>query len=589
MPIKLLRFGTAGDEAVPLIKKMIEELEAALGVKDEEWVVQIADYKNDGFTVKIFANIETGTQRGRGRISINRTILPPSSAPPNGRIVHDLFTLDPKFQGRGLTKPVMRFTKAIAAALRIKEVKVHANIDKGGWQWLWKGFLPKTYGRPLWSELDMMVRRRGVVSRADADAWTLRTKGLSDAEIKAFLRSEEFKQWEPRLRHIDWEGYADLTDPEVRQRLFGDAPPPPKAAPVVPPPRPSALDVQVRHQVYLERLKAGIVPSMDDAIRRMDVAIGNALAAAQQGRWAGRANLLRQLAALRTELGTIAADESQRLLALLRRLSSVEADFAAQALGVQLSSRPILLTGLRGLSATAAWLAVQAAPVQATGEMLEPFVRGWATSAMKKIEGAIQVGFAQGQDMNTILQAIRGTRANRFMDGILGGSAKREASAVARTAVQHVANAAHMAVYGQNEDIVDGYIWISTLDRRTSSICKSLDGRTFEVGKGPVPPAHVNCRSTTIPKIDGIDLLSETTRASADGQVAATTTYYDWLKKQSAGFQDDALGVTRGRLFRRGGLSSEEFAQLNLDKNFEPLTLDEMRQKNPRAFERAGV
>lgn len=47
------------------------------------------------------------------------------------------------------------------------------------------------------------------------------------------------------------------------------------------------------------------------------------------------------------------------------------------------------------------------------------------------------------------------------------------------------------------------------------------------------------------------------------------------------------LGKTRGKLFRDGGMSVEKFKSLQLDKNFTPLTLDEMRKIEPLGFERA--
>jgi len=71
--------------------------------------------------------------------------------------------------------------------------------------------------------------------------------------------------------------------------------------------------------------------------------------------------------------------------------------------------------------------------------------------------------------------------------------------------------------------------------------------------------------------------------------VDAKQSYYDWLKTQDEHFQIDALGPTRAKLFRNGGLSAERFAQLNLGTNFEPLTLAEMRKLEPKAFERAGL
>jgi hypothetical protein len=86
------------------------------------------------------------------------------------------------------------------------------------------------------------------------------------------------------------------------------------------------------------------------------------------------------------------------------------------------------------------------------------------------------------------------------------------------------------------------------------------------------------------------DFLDEgATRSSATGYVDGDLSYYDWLKTQPTAFQDSAIGPTRGKLLRSGGLTAEEFARLNLGRNFEPLTLEAMRKLEPAAFERAGV
>jgi len=83
------------------------------------------------------------------------------------------------------------------------------------------------------------------------------------------------------------------------------------------------------------------------------------------------------------------------------------------------------------------------------------------------------------------------------------------------------------------------------------------------------------------------------TRASvgADGgkQVSADIDYYHWLQQQPASFQDEAIGPMRAKLFREGGLSVERFAELQLDRNFAPLTLAQMKTLEPLAFQRAGV
>jgi len=347
-------------------------------------------------------------------------------------------------------------------------------------------------------------------------------------------------------------------------------------------------DVTVRFQVYLERLKAGQMKGMDDAIRKMDVAIRRLLDATGDAPSQAKLNLL--LAQMRRQLTLITDENSRAYFQTLRKLGEYATEFHLSTLGLVLPpSAPALLS----VSSAAVWAGVLASPIQATGALLEPFVASWGQASIARVEGAIRTGFAQGKTTQQIVQAIRGTQGAGFRDGILGGVVKRDANAMVRTSLQHVSNSAQQMVYEDNNDIVEGYIWISTLDSRTSTTCKGLDGRFFKLGKGPIPPIHINCRSTTIPKVAGVDLLAETSRASKGGsggkQVPASQTYYEWLKTQPAAFQNDALGMTRAALFRQGGLSAEEFSRLSLDKNFQPLTQEEMRKKNPSAFERAGI
>jgi SPP1 gp7 family putative phage head morphogenesis protein len=222
------------------------------------------------------------------------------------------------------------------------------------------------------------------------------------------------------------------------------------------------------------------------------------------------------------------------------------------------------------------------------GKLIDTFLGDWTRTERTRVVGAIRQGFYEGQTTGEILRAVRGTRANQYKDGILSIT-NRNASAVVRTAIQHVASEARFATWAANDDILKGYRWLSTLDGRTSTQCRSLDQQVFPVDKGPRPPVHIQCRSTTIAElIDELKLFDDAgTRASMGGQVAGDQSYYDWLKGQPSEFQDDVLGVTRATLFRNGGLSTEQFARLQLGRNFMPLTLAEMKAREPLAFARA--
>ena len=160
-----------------------------------------------------------------------------------------------------------------------------------------------------------------------------------------------------------------------------------------------------------------------------------------------------------------------------------------------------------------------------------------------------------------------------------------------RTAAQHVSEQARQATWAANGDIIKGYEIVATLDNRTTQICRSLDGKRFELGKGPVPPLHIRCRTTSVADLgDEFAFLREgATRSSENGYVPADQTYYDWIKTEDRSYVKDTLGPTRAKLLLDGGLTPDEFAKLGYNKQFEPLTLNEMMARNAEVFERAGV
>jgi hypothetical protein len=92
------------------------------------------------------------------------------------------------------------------------------------------------------------------------------------------------------------------------------------------------------------------------------------------------------------------------------------------------------------------------------------------------------------------------------------------------------------------------------------------------------------------PPFDALDEGGTRIAKGPDGSeiVPAEMTYYEWLKTQPAGFQDDAIGPVRGRLLQEGGLTAKQFSDWNLGTNFTPLTLDEMKAKEPEVFDRVA-
>jgi SPP1 gp7 family putative phage head morphogenesis protein len=276
----------------------------------------------------------------------------------------------------------------------------------------------------------------------------------------------------------------------------------------------------------------------------------------------------------------------------LEKLAGYEAAFEARTFGFVAAS-----VRLKVPEAADAYAAALSKPLSVNGQLLETFVDKWGLAEIDRVNDTIRKAWSEGWTVDRLTTAINGTKKQNYADGLIGkpgttaAVARRNARAVARTSVQHIASAARMATWEANADVISGYRFVATLDSRTTQICRTLDGEVFELNAGPIPPVHVGCRSTTVAEVDpALDFLDEgATRSSENGYVPANQTYYDWLKTQPDDFQDEAIGKTRAKLFRDGGLSSDEFSALNLNRNFQPLTLAEMQKLEPLAFERAGI
>lgn len=348
------------------------------------------------------------------------------------------------------------------------------------------------------------------------------------------------------------------------------------------------LDASIRHQIGLQRLSAGIVKRIIALLDGVDGDLVKQLLKYDPtavGKSFSQKRLEKLLEAVRVINKEAYAVLSKELDAELRALAVYEADYQRKLIETAVMVKLDIVTP----SAPQLVAAVKARPFQ--GRHLKDWYAGLAESAQRRIVEAIQIGFVEGEPIDKMVRRIRGTRALRYKDGILEIN-RRSAEMVVRTAVNHTANAARAEMYRENAGVIKGVRWVSTLDGRTSAVCRSRDGEVYPVDSGPRPPAHPNCRSTTAPVLKswkelGISLAEapEGTRASMNGQVPASETYDIWLRKQDSGFQDDVLGVTKGRLFRKGDLSLDRF----VDQKGHEYTLEELRRREAAAFARAGL
>lgn len=260
-------------------------------------------------------------------------------------------------------------------------------------------------------------------------------------------------------------------------------------------------------------------------------------------------------------------------------LAAAEAEAAAGAL-----ARPLVPIGLDVATprSSAVVAAMRSRPFE--GALLREWIQRLERSDVERTWGTILRGITIGDSTEEIVRATVGTRALRFKDGQREVS-RRGVRVLVRTAAIHAATAGREAAWQDNADLLLGELYVSTLDGRTTPICQSLDGEVFPVGEGPMPPVHIQCRSTRTPVVKGAAELGAGTRASLDGQVPEDLTYEDWLRRRSAAFQDEVLGPTKGKLFRDGGLSLDRF----VNDAGQPMTVADLRRSAPAAFDEAGL
>jgi SPP1 gp7 family putative phage head morphogenesis protein len=350
------------------------------------------------------------------------------------------------------------------------------------------------------------------------------------------------------------------------------------------------FDAGVSHQIGLIRYSSATVrkilallgrseADLVEKIRAQDpTAVGDA--------W-GQKRLDKLLLSLRTIQKEAYSLVGKTLRTDLRALADYEAEFQSRLIQETLPIRFKVIPPTREQLAAA----VNSRPFQ--GALLKEWVRGLEDGAARRVRDSIRIGFVQGESIDDIVKRIRGTKAANFKDGAMEIN-RRSAEALVRTAVNHVASAARDDLYRQNDKLIKAIQWVSTLDSRTTAICRSLDGRTWKPDdpKRRKPPAHIGCRSTTIPVVKSwrelgipLDEAPPSVRAAMDGMYPAETTYGDWLRRQPVERQNEILGVTKAVLFRKGGLTMDRFVD---DKGHE-WTLDELRRREAEAFRKAGL
>lgn len=333
------------------------------------------------------------------------------------------------------------------------------------------------------------------------------------------------------------------------------------------------IDGASRHAVFVQRYAGGLENQYSDelvrALNRVVDAISNYDESGIVTVVALRADISRQLS---DDIGVIGDDLFNTLIEFADSEGEFSAELFQQAVSADVLPAPSMFAPLINTPMN----------VEAGGITIRDALSAFSDAKVAQIDNIISDGFLNGQTSQQVAQSLRDVIP----------LPRNQMRSLVRTATNAASSMARAETMRANADIFTGYEWVATLDSHTSFICMSRDGNVYEIGEGPLPPAHWGCRSTTIPKIDPrFDLASRlsghrpSSGANGAQQVGGNVTYGGWLRTQPASFQDEVLGRSRGRLLRSGGLTVDSF----VDDSGRTYTLDELRALNPMAFEGANL
>lgn len=329
----------------------------------------------------------------------------------------------------------------------------------------------------------------------------------------------------------------------------------------------------ISHQHFVERYKSTETKKIIDYLKKSERAIKNKILSYGDG-WVATKKKQQQLLTDIKKIQQVYNDKIKRDLENDLKLFSTS---ESKTLNNQLKNAiPDEISSVySGLSVSPEKIYAIIKPIplmleNGTTLTIDEFIETFNTVNIQKIVQVINQGIILNETPKKITDRLNKT-------GLYNGRQKN-ASTLVRTLLNGVQSNTRMELYRENDDIIDGYQWVSTLDKKTSGICIERDGRVWIYDEkkrekydnllpnAVYPPAHYGCRSVTVPVLKSfrdlgynVDDLQAGTRASMDGYVSESTNYSDWIAKQPYSVQVDVLGKTRADLLQSGVANVTDF------------------------------
>ena len=331
------------------------------------------------------------------------------------------------------------------------------------------------------------------------------------------------------------------------------------------------LDMSIKHSVLTQRYAASQFALLNSFIRRLEQLSLETLPKILGG---SKKRLEANLVAFREAAALSFKASKQTQMEAYKTFAQYEAQVHTQILNSTKANFVIPNTAQLQQSVFSHVITFTPGNRQGKGLNIGNTLNKFGIKKTAEIVTVLRQGYALGETNNVVSQRIQEVVPMQL----------RQASTLTRTVTNFISSQTRQVVLQANEDIIEGYQVVATLDANSCLDCSPRDGVVMSVDEFDFPPFHYNCRCTFIPVIkqqfrsDDIESAAVRPSEGASGVelLSGKTTYSGWLRTQPASFQDEVLGVTKGKLFRITGVGLDKF----VDEQYRPYTLEQLTKKD---------
>jgi SPP1 gp7 family putative phage head morphogenesis protein len=245
---------------------------------------------------------------------------------------------------------------------------------------------------------------------------------------------------------------------------------------------------------------------------------------------------------------------------------------------------------------------------QIEGRTIEQWIDKISNDDEARLSNIIKKGLLNEENLTVL---IKGEKELNYSNGI-AVIALHQLETMIRTVSSFISNEGRKEFLLANSNHFQKEIYVAVLDSRTTEFCRETDGKVFNIGEGPYPPIHFNCRSCRVPYLNDVNykevkptiedaILNEFVNknnledknnlpygyknkfyeyrkqriSEIIGKPTSTISYPDWLKIMSHNIQEQILGRSNAKEFRNGNINLNKF----IDSSKKVLNLQQYKEK----------